>query len=353
MNSIYPQSIFLTLLFLGVAVLFARSKIGKLNLADRRFSNSRYLASILGVVLGLTFRISYAWLNSETGAGLMSFGFLFLSPFSIGYVHVWYSTRAKSGSVFSAITESWSPALLCMGLAGIVALEGLICILMAFPLWIFMASLGAGAALLVRLVTTGSFLLPTVGIFLPLLFLPLESLVPQSTRYKTVSNEIIIDASHSKVWDLIKSVELIKTEEQQASLFTMLGFPQPLEAKLVGTRVGAYRLATFAGGVEFHETITDWKEGELLSFSIKANTSEISPATLDPHITIGGQYFDVLDGSYRVEQISTKKTRLYLSSTHRLSTKFNLYAALWSRAIMSSVQKNILEVIKSRAERLQ
>jgi hypothetical protein len=39
-----------------------------------------------------------------------------------------------------------------------------------------------------------------------------------------------------------------------------------------------------------------------------------------------------------------------LTSTHRLSTHFNPYAALWVDAVMSDMQRGILDVVRRRAE---
>jgi hypothetical protein len=41
---------------------------------------------------------------------------------------------------------------------------------------------------------------------------------------------------------------------------------------------------------------------------------------------------------------------LDLTSELRLSTHFNFYASPWADAIMRSIQSNILEVIRARAE---
>jgi hypothetical protein len=41
---------------------------------------------------------------------------------------------------------------------------------------------------------------------------------------------------------------------------------------------------------------------------------------------------------------------LHLSSQERLSTDFNGYAGLWSDAVMKTLQKSILEVVKNRSE---
>jgi len=42
--------------------------------------------------------------------------------------------------------------------------------------------------------------------------------------------------------------------------------------------------------------------------------------------------------------------RLVLTSTHRLSTHFNPSAALWVDAVMSDIQRGIVDVVRHRAE---
>jgi hypothetical protein len=72
---------------------------------------------------------------------------------------------------------------------------------------------------------------------------------------------------------------------------------------------------------------------------------------LDRHVTIGGDYFDVLEGTYRIEPLAAGRSRLELQSRTRVSTRFNLYAGAWSDAVMRSIQRNILEIVRARAER--
>jgi hypothetical protein len=113
------------------------------------------------------------------------------------------------------------------------------------------------------------------------------------------------------------------------------------------------RHATFAGGVLFIETVTEWDAGRRLGFDIRADTASIPPHTLDEHVTIGGRYFDTLHGEYRIEARPDGTTLLHLSSRHRLSTTFNFYARLWTDAVMRDIQDNILFVIRNRSRRVR
>ncbi len=54
--------------------------------------------------------------------------------------------------------------------------------------------------------------------------------------------------------------------------------------------------------------------------------------------------------AYEIERLGPNRCRLHLTSNHRLSTRFNAYAAWWSEKIMAQIQGSILEVIRIRAE---
>lgn len=87
-----------------------------------------------------------------------------------------------------------------------------------------------------------------------------------------------------------------------------------------------------------------------MEFKIKANTFEIPSTTLDEHILIGGEYFDMLNGTYKLEQLSKNKYHLILYSNFSMKTTFNSYASIWGNWIMKDIQNNILQVIKKRSE---
>jgi hypothetical protein len=87
-----------------------------------------------------------------------------------------------------------------------------------------------------------------------------------------------------------------------------------------------------------------------MNFSITADPHDIPSTTMDEHIVIGGDYFDVLDGTYELQQLNDSTYRIHLYSHFKLSTTFNFYASWWAGWIMKDIQNNILQVIKQRAE---
>ncbi|HEY6373634.1 MAG TPA: hypothetical protein VIX37_23870 [Candidatus Sulfotelmatobacter sp.] len=78
----------------------------------------------------------------------------------------------------------------------------------------------------------------------------------------------------------------------------------------------------------FIEAIDVWDPERRLGFSIRAQADQIPPTTCDEHVTVGGQFFDVLHGEYMLEPLSHGTTRLHLTSFSRVSTDFNWYAHL-------------------------
>src|SRR5262249_40115013 len=149
----------------------------------------------------------------------------------------------------------------------------------------------------------------------------------------------------------IVEVPPITGAEQRPALFTRLGFPRPVSATIDRRAVGGVRRARFERGVLFLETVTDFQPDHRLRFTIAAQTDSIPPETLDSPVTIGGPYFDVLSGEYTIEPRPDGTVLLHLASELRVTTHFNFYSRLWVDSIMRSIQENILDVIRERAER--
>jgi len=231
----------------------------------------------------------------------------------------------------------------------LVKWEGYICLVFAGPIMLFFSLLGRVAARLAwgKLKNRSPGTLSAFA--LPLLLLMVETHIPAPDEIRTVNTEILIHAPASVVWNNIKSVRAIEPAELPGSWVGRLGFPSPVAATLSHEGIGGVRQASFTGGLVFTETVNEWEPDRDLRFSIHANTYSIPRSTLDEHGTIGGAFFDVLDGEYRLEQ-RPDGILLHLSSRERLSTHFNPYAGQWTDAVMKAIQKQILAVIRSRCK---
>jgi hypothetical protein len=65
---------------------------------------------------------------------------------------------------------------------------------------------------------------------------------------------------------------------------------------------------------------------------------------------IGGKYFNVIEGSYKIDKIDEAKSRVTLTCKYRVTTNLNLYSKLWADFILDDFNEMILEVIKKRSE---
>jgi hypothetical protein len=306
-------------------------------------------SALLGVALGAGYGVfTRVVFSADPLQGvflLMTVSFLVVVPIVIGYLTVHPVERP---SWKYRLLAPWLPCTLSVATAWLVGWEGAICIVISLPLLLVLSSVGGLAAGIQRNRRAGH---AAVVACLPFLLAPIEGRVPQPVRTQQNVTEIVVDAPVEAVWPEVVEVPAIAEREQRAALHTRLGFPRPVSAELTRPGTGGIRYARFEGGVLFIETITAWEEGRRIAFTIDAQTDSIPPTTLDPHVTIGGEYFDVLDGEYVLEPIDGGRTRIILTSSHRLSTHLNAYAGLWAGIIMRSIQDNILEIVRERAER--
>lgn len=310
-----------------------------------------YAASAaLGIIYGILFRMITSGQFQRDASGTMTFSFLGLGSLVIGVVAVYPVERAGAQPIWRWLVLPIPPIILACCLSLIFRIEGLICMIFALPgailCSIFGGILGGIFARLLRVKKATVICFAIV----PVILAPLETFINPPVQTREVRSEILIHAPASVVWQNIERVKPIRPTEMKDTWAQRIGFPRPIEATLSYEGVGGVRHASFERGLLFLETITTWEPQRVLAFSIRADAAHIPSTTLDEHVTIGGRYFDVLDGEYRLEVVAGGATLLHLTSRQRLSTDFNVYAGLWTDAVMRTLQESILDVVKDRCE---
>ncbi len=308
---------------------------------------------LLGLAYGLFTRFVFGLEIWRDFFEVMSLAFIFGMPLSLGFIAVWFGPYRSSRRGIELIVMPWLSSIACLFCALALVWEGIICVIIWLPLVLILSAIGgllAGLCLKIfKSPRDRNYCVVAVAL-LPFAVAPLEQFRAAASETKTVPTQIKIYAPADVVWNQIRSVPLISEREQHFSFAHLMGFPRPLEARLEGEGVGAVRYATFEHGVLFVETITEWQEPKRLSFSIRADTAHIPPTTFDEHVIIGGKYFDVLNGTYSIEDIGGGEVILHLSSEQRLSTRFNFYSHFWTEYLMADLQNYILKIIKRRCE---
>ena len=313
------------------------------------------LPILAGVVHGLIARWTFGDSRFEDVLGVMTGSFILLVPFSIGMLVVVLGERRGRMNFFERISTAVVSALLALAACLALAWEGIICVFLWVPLYAGLAGIGAligGAAADWQRRNERDSRTLSLVVLLPYLVAPLERRFDPRDEIRVVENVLRIEASPEAIWSQIERVPRFREEEHHFAFSHLIGFPRPVEATLSHAGVGGVRHATFEGDVLFIETITHWEKPRKLTFGIHADADTIPPHTLDEHVTIGGPYFDVLEGEYELEPLADGAVLLHLRSRHRVSTNFNFYATLWTDFIMSDVQSYILAIVKRRSEAL-
>jgi hypothetical protein len=304
------------------------------------------IPTLYAVVLRLLFGID----NWNEVFSVMSVTFLFLLPTIVGALTVYLSSFEKAKNIAYRVFTPWIPVFLFLIITLGLAIEGWACWLMILPVFLIAASIGGILGGYLKIRKRNDRLNISLLVLLPLLIGPIESMIETIPGTYKAYTYIDINAPAEKIWDNVTRVKEIPIDQDKGYLTRMLGFPRPVKAELDFEGVGAYREAIFTKGLVFHETVTEYKDNEKMVFTIKAYPHEIPSTTLDEHVVIGGDYFDVLKGTYELEKLPNGLNRLHLYSQFKMNTTFNFYAGWWGKWIMKDIQNNILQVEKKRSE---
>lgn len=315
------------------------------------------ISLLIGVISGAIYGLATQFIlkidELKDVFSIMTMGFVFVLPVILGIITLFFANENARASWAYRIFMPWATSFLSLLLAFITNLEGTICLVMAIPIYLPLASLGGvigGAFFAVyKSNKVNSFALGAM-LLMPFLVSGVEERYPLDDQVLQVNTSILINAPSDIVWSQITRIP--KITEPQESFFYKMGFPRPVEATLSYEGVGGIREAKFEKGLMFLETITDWEKEQKLTFKIRSEPANTPLTTLDSHVVVGGRYFDTLIGQYEIEKLSNEQVRLHLFSRYRLSTRFNFYAEVWSDFLMRDIQQNILKVIRSRAENL-
>jgi len=309
--------------------------------------------TIIPVLFALFARMTYDGLEdfARTMFSVMTVGFIFFVPFAMGALTIYLSNIERVKSRAYRIMMPWLPILAFMAVTLILEIEGWACWFMVFPLFMLAASAGGAFAGHRRLKKHNRDKLQiSFIVLLPFLISPAEQFLAKIPgRYKAYTY-IDIQAPKENIWSNVTRVGEISAAQDKGWFTRTLGFPRPIKAELNYEGNGAFRKAIFDKGLIFDETVTSYEHQRKMSFTIKANPYDIPSTTMDEHVVIRGEYFDVLNGTYELEAINATTYRLHLYSHFKLTTSFNFYASWWAGWIMKDIQNNILQVIKARAE---
>ncbi len=280
--------------------------------------------------------------------GLEEYGIILfiLIPLILGIVPATISGRKTK------ITRgaSFRLGLLALGLYSLClflfAMEGIICIAMAFPIALLLTWIGTliGYAIVKRRPDKA---LASIAI---LLFTTITTgFIENNTKVKLqhVTTAIEIDAPPEKVWENVIAFSELDAPDE---LMFKAGIAYPINAEIEGEGVGAVRHCNFNTG-SFVEPITVWNEPELLAFDVEeqpASMKELSFWDIDaPHLH---DYFVSKKGQFKLIALPDGTTRLEGTTWYYNRIRPNFYWNIWSDYIVHKIHHRVLKHIKEDTE---
>jgi uncharacterized membrane protein YhaH (DUF805 family) len=319
-----------------VAGMIPRSALGSAVL-------SIFLTSVLGLVflaLGTVVVGAYGW------------GLFVALPFCLGMFSVLlYSYHAPRD-----LWACFNVALLPVGILGavliLVAMEGVICVLMAAPFAVGLAALGGMIGYTIQERHWGSKQRP-VMLSVVLLLVPASFGIEHAAALRPpvfmVRTAIEVHAPPEKVWNEVVAFAEIPPPQE---LLFRAGIAYPIRAEISGHGVGAVRHCVFSTG-PFVEPIEVWDQPRLLQFGVTANPAplaELSPyGNIQPPHLHG--YFVSEKGQFSLAALPGGKTRLEGTTWYRHTMWPAAYWRLWSDYIIHRIHLRVLEHIRVQSEK--
>jgi uncharacterized membrane protein YhaH (DUF805 family) len=317
---------------------------------DRFIPHSKIGSAALSIavttILGLGFVIMGTLLIGAYGWGL----FVAL-PFCLGMFSVLLYSYYEPREWDDCIALS----LLPVGLVGValifIAMEGVICVLMAAPFALALAALGGALGYAIQ----ARHWRPKQS---PAMFSILILLVPASFGAEhaaalrpplyEVHTAIEVNAPPKKVWNQVVAFAEIPPPK---GLLFRAGVAYPIRAEISGHGVGAVRHCIFSTG-PFVEPIEVWDEPHLLKFGVTANPTPLNELTPYGHIDaphLHG-YFVSQQGQFLLTALPSGRTRLEGTTWYHNAMWPAAYWHLWSDYIIHRIHSRVLEHIRTKAE---
>ncbi len=272
-------------------------------------------------------------------------------PFGMGYVAAaLHCHRARRSLIGCLGAAALSVALLGAGFL-VFAVEGIICLAMAAPLALVLASLGAALAYGFQRALwpdgSGDRLLCVALLSAPMLAL-VEHHAPPVVPLLRVTTSIEIAAPPEVVWRHVVSFSELPPPTE--FLFRH-GIAYPMRARIDGRGVGAIRRCEFSTGA-FIEPIEVWDEPRLLKFSVSENPAPMEEWTPYPRIEpphLHG-YFCSQCGEFRLHARTDGGTTLEGTTWYHHHMWPAAYWQAWSDAVLHRIHSRVLRHVKSLAE---
>ena len=277
--------------------------------------------------------------------GLAIFGGL---PFATG-VSCGVILRRAGGTFSQAIAASMTLIGTIILILCAMAMEGIICVVMAAPIGAAVAFFGVVGGYFLARTKAADGTLQSAAWLSIVVIVALEGWNPPAPLENITSSEVIINAPAERVWAELHDIRDLPATD---NFLFQFGIAHPMGTVTDGQGVGAARLCKLSTG-DMPEIITVWKPGQELRFKVLSTPPSMRETgffgkTIDTtHIHSA---YASLDGGFKLESLPDGRTRLVGESHYLLNIAPASYWNLWTEKIVHMVQHRVLEHVKNRAE---
>jgi hypothetical protein len=302
---------------------------------------------VCGALVGIGMRLLYSGKPGQAYDAMMR-SFVLLVPVLVGAVAAYLAERVER--------RNWSDyfwigvvanALFVFG-AFLIMIEGIICVVLAAPLF---GLIGGLAGLAMGAVCRWTHW-PRNTIYgvaaLPLLLGGFEQYLPVPQDVHSVERAYVVSASPERIWSQLVLAENIRPSEIGSAWMYRIGVPLPESAvtELIDGR--EVRHIRMGKGIHFDQVAADWEPNRRVRWLYHFSNNSFPAGALDDHVRIGGAYFDVLDTEYALRAVKVG-TELRVRMSYRVSTPFNWYARPIAEILVGNFEEAALRFYARRA----
>jgi hypothetical protein len=261
-----------------------------------------------------------------------------------------YSYHERRNLASCLLVSALSVGIVALALFAF-AIEGLICIAMAFPIALPLALFGGTIGYLAQRPQRNWRQTPAAMMLFALLpagIMTSETLAPHEAPRHTVRSSIRIEAPRDRIW---KNLVEFPDIAEQPGVFFAAGVAYPVNAVIHGEGVGALRECLFSTGT-FVERIEVWEENKRFGFAVVSGPEgmrELSPYDIHPRHLDG--YFVPESAEFRLTSNPDGSTQLEGISFYRNSMWPSAYWRLWSDELLHRVHFRVFNHVKVLSER--
>lgn len=302
-----------------------------------------------GVATGLLLRLIFSG-NANRSFAPMGIGFMLFAPFAVGAITVYIAERQSR--------REWNYYFFAAAFANLLFIvgtffslfEGVICIIIATPLFCVVGGLGGLTMGAICRLTNWPKQSTFCFVLLPLML----GLAPEDTSthqtFRTIERSSIIAATPEQIWQQLHKTKDIQANEVGNAWMYKIGVPLPLAGVTSQKDGRLVRRVNMGKLIYFDQIASEWKTNEFVHWQYQFYEDSFPANALDEHVKIGGAYFDLIDTRFTLKRISSQATELKISMQYRVSTGFNWYAIPVAQLLIGNFEDVILKFYQRRSE---